>query len=31
MEADAGRYRGQGPDEIDWPVPERQTPAVAER
>src|SRR5580693_6634438 len=30
MEADASRYRGKAPDEIDWSVPERQTRAVAE-
>jgi transposase len=28
MEADASRYRGKAPDEIDWSVPERQTRAV---
>jgi transposase len=30
MEADASRYRGNAPDEIDWSAPERQTRAVAE-
>lgn len=30
MEADASRYRGKAPDEIDWSAPERQTRAVAE-
>src|SRR5579863_10287570 len=30
MEADAGRYHGKAPDEIDWSAPERQTRAVAE-
>src|SRR5512139_3210276 len=30
MEADASRYHGQTPDEIDWSLPERQTRAVAE-
>jgi transposase len=30
MEADASRYHGQAPDEIDWSMPERQTRAVAE-
>jgi hypothetical protein len=30
MEADASRYHGKVPDEIDWSVPERQTGAVAE-
>src|ERR1700674_3303214 len=30
MEADASRYHGKAPDEIDWSVPERQTRAVAE-
>jgi hypothetical protein len=30
MEADASRYHGKAPDEIDWPGPERQTRAVAE-
>jgi transposase len=30
IEADASRYRGKAPDEIDWSVPERQTRAVAE-
>ncbi len=29
MEADASRYHGQAPGEIDWPAPERQTRAVA--
>src|SRR6202521_2156066 len=30
MEADASRYHGEAPDEIDWSAPERQTRAVAE-
>jgi hypothetical protein len=30
IEADASRYHGEAPDEIDWSVPERQTRAVAE-
>jgi hypothetical protein len=30
MEADASRYHGKAPDEIDWSTPERQTRAVAE-
>src|SRR5215470_8323608 len=30
MEADASRYHGLAPDEIDWSAPERQTRAVAE-
>jgi transposase len=30
MEADASRYHGKAPDEIDWSVPERQTRAVCE-
>ena len=30
MEADASRYHGKAPDEIDWAAPERQTRAVAE-
>src|SRR6266516_2873278 len=30
MEADASRYRGKDPDEIDWSRPERQTRAVVE-
>jgi transposase len=30
MEADASRYHGKAPDEIDWSVPERQTRAVTE-
>jgi transposase len=30
MEADASRYHGNAPDEIDWSAPERQTRAVAE-
>jgi transposase len=30
MEADASRYHGQAPSEIDWSAPERQTRAVAE-
>src|SRR6266851_52437 len=30
MEADASRYRGKAPDEIDWSLPERQTRAAAE-
>jgi hypothetical protein len=29
MEADARRYHGEAPDEIDWSAPERQTRAVA--
>jgi hypothetical protein len=29
MEADASRYHGKSPDEIDWSGPERQTRAVA--
>ncbi len=29
-QADASRYHGKAPDEIDWSVPERQTRAVAE-
>jgi transposase len=29
MEADARRYPGEAPDEIDWSAPERQTRAVA--
>jgi transposase len=29
MEADASRYHGKAPDDIDWSVPERQTRAVA--
>jgi hypothetical protein len=28
MEADASRYHGKAPDEIDWSVPERQTRAA---
>jgi hypothetical protein len=31
MEADASRYHGKAPDEIDWSGPERQTRAVAPR
>jgi hypothetical protein len=27
MEADASRYRGKAPNEIDWSAPERQTQA----
>jgi transposase len=30
MEADASRYHGKAPDEIDWSLPERQTRAVFE-
>ena len=30
MEADASRYRGKAPEEIDWSLPARQTRAVAE-
>jgi transposase len=30
IEADASRYHGKAPDEIDWSVPERQTRAVVE-
>jgi transposase len=30
IEADASRYHGKAPDEMDWSVPERQTRAVAE-
>jgi transposase len=30
IEADASRYHGKAPDEIDWSVPERQTRAAAE-
>ena len=30
IEADASRYHGKAPDEIDWSLPERQTRAVAE-
>ena len=30
MEANASRYHGKAPDEIDWSLPERQTRAVAE-
>jgi transposase len=30
IEADASRYHGRAPDEIDWLVPERQTRAVVE-
>ena len=30
IEADASRYRGKAPGEIDWSAPERQTRAVAE-
>jgi hypothetical protein len=30
MEADASRYHGKAPDEIDWSAQERQTRAVAE-
>ncbi len=30
MEADASRYHGKAPDEVDWFLPERQTRAVAE-
>ena len=30
IEADASRYHGKAPEEIDWSLPERQTRAVAE-
>jgi transposase len=30
MEADASRYHGKTPDEVDWSVPQRQTRAVKE-
>jgi transposase len=30
IEADASRYHGKAPEEIDWSLPERQTHAVAE-
>jgi transposase len=30
IEADASRYHGKAPDEMDWSVPERQTRAVVE-
>src|SRR5690348_2820161 len=30
MEADASRYHGKAPEEIDWSAPERQTRAVVE-
>src|SRR3974390_631089 len=30
IEADASRYHGKAPDEIDWSAPERQTRAIAE-
>ena len=30
IEADASRYHGKAPGEIDWSAPERQTRAVAE-
>jgi hypothetical protein len=30
MEADASRYHGKAPDEIDWSAPDRQTRAVIE-
>ena len=30
MEANASRYHGKAPDEIDWAVPERQTRAAEE-
>ena len=30
IEADASRYHGKAPDEVDWSAPERQTRAVAE-
>jgi len=30
MEADASRYHGKAPNEIDWSLPERQTRAAAE-
>ena len=29
MEADASRYHGKAPNEIDWSAPERQTPALS--
>jgi len=30
MEANASRYHGKAPDEIEWSEPERQTRAVKE-
>ena len=30
IEADASRYHGKAPDEIDWSLPDRQTRAVIE-
>jgi transposase len=30
MEADASRYHGKAPDEVDWSLPQRQTRAVKE-
>jgi transposase len=30
MEADASRYHGKAPDEVDWSMPQRQTRAVQE-
>ena len=30
MEADASRYHGKVPDEVDWSLPQRQTRAVKE-
>jgi hypothetical protein len=30
IEANASRYQGKAPDEIDWLEPERQTRAVVE-
>jgi hypothetical protein len=30
IEADASRYHGKAPGEIDWSAPERQTRAIAE-
>ena len=30
IEADASRYHGKAPDEVDWSAPEHQTRAVAE-
>ena len=30
IEADASRYHGNAPDEIDWSLPERQTRTAAE-
>jgi hypothetical protein len=31
MEANASRYRGKAPDEIEWAEPERQTRSVLRR